>query len=46
MELGGNGEMYVDSIIADKITVYGNGRKYVTKGYEGNNGGGKVWLVE
>jgi hypothetical protein len=46
IEVGGTGDMYVDSIIADKITVYGDGHKYVTKGYDGRKGGDAVYLVE
>jgi hypothetical protein len=46
IEVGGTGDMYVDSIIADKITVYGDGHKYVTKGYDGRKGGDVVYLVE
>jgi Flp pilus assembly protein TadG len=46
IEVGGTGDMYVDSIIADKIVVYGDGHKYVTKGYDGRKGGDVVYLVE
>ena len=46
IEVGGTGDMYVDSIIADKIVVYGDGHKYVTKGYDGRKGGDAVYLVE
>jgi hypothetical protein len=44
--LTGTGDMYIDSLISDKIEVGGDGTKYVTKGYEGDKGGGKVYLVE
>jgi len=46
LELGGNGEMYFNGLIADKIVVYGDGEKHVTSGYDGDEGGDKVWLVE
>jgi hypothetical protein len=46
IEVGGTGDMYVDSVIADKIVVYGDGHKYVTKGYDGRKGGDAVYLVE
>jgi hypothetical protein len=46
IEVGGTGDMYVDSVIADKITVYGDGHKYVTKGYDGRKGGDAVYLIE
>ena len=46
VEVGGTGDMYIDSIVADKITVYGDGKKYVTKGYDGRKGGDAVYLVE
>jgi hypothetical protein len=46
LEVGGNGTMYINSIIADKIIVSGSGIKYVTQGYDGNTGGNVVYLVE
>jgi Flp pilus assembly protein TadG len=44
--VGGNGNMYIDSLIADKIEVSGDGKKYITKGYDGRKGGDPVYLVE
>jgi hypothetical protein len=44
--LNGNGDMYLDSIIADKIETQGSGRKFITKGYAGRHGGDAVFLVE
>jgi hypothetical protein len=46
VEVGGTGDMYINSIIADKIVVYGDGHKYITQGYDGRNGGDAVYLVE
>jgi hypothetical protein len=46
VELGGTGDMYINSLIADKIVVYGDGRKTVTKGYDGRKGGDEVYIVE
>ena len=46
IELGGTGDMYIDSVIANKIVVYGTGRKTVTQGWDGNEGARKVFLVE
>ena len=44
--LNGNGDMYLSSIIADKIETQGSGRKFITKGYDGRRGGDEVFLVE
>jgi hypothetical protein len=44
--LNGNGDMYLDSIIADKIETQGSGRKFILKGYDGRHGGDAVYLVE
>ena len=44
--LNGNGDMYLDSVIADKIETQGSGRKFITKGYDGRKGGDAVYLVE
>ncbi len=46
VQLGGTGDMYINSIVADKITVYGTGHDYITQGYDGNKGGNVVYLVE
>ncbi|MEO6434163.1 MAG: hypothetical protein ABIP55_00155, partial [Tepidisphaeraceae bacterium] len=46
LEIGGTGDMYVDSVVADKIVIYGAGTKYVTRGYDGRRGGDEVYLVE
>jgi hypothetical protein len=46
VELGGTGDMYFNGLIADKIVVYGDGMKHVTSGWDGDEGGEKVWLVE
>ena len=46
VEFGGTGDMYIDSIIADQIHVYGTGKVIVTRGYDGNLGGDAVYLVE
>jgi Flp pilus assembly protein TadG len=45
-EVGGTGDMYINSLIADKIVVYGDGKKYVTRGYDGKRGGDEVYIVE
>ena len=46
VKLNGTGDMYIDSMIADKIEVGGDGRKVVTKGYDGRKGGDEVYLVK
>lgn len=46
VEFGGTGDMYIDSIIADQIHVYGSGKVTVTRGYDGRQGGDEVYLVE
>jgi Flp pilus assembly protein TadG len=46
VKLTGTGDMYFDSIVSDKIEVGGDGRKTVTRGYDGRNGGDAVYLVE
>jgi hypothetical protein len=46
VDLGGTGDMYLNGLIADKIEVYGTGDKYVTDGYESDEGTRKVYLVE
>jgi len=44
--VGGTGDMYIDSIVADKIEVSGDGHKYITRGYAGRQGGDVVYLIE
>ena len=46
VHLNGTGDMFMDSLIADKIDVGGDGRKTITRGYDGRNGGDEVYLVE
>lgn len=46
VKLNGTGDMYLESIIADKIEVGGDGRKTVTRGYDGRPPGEPVYLVK
>lgn len=46
VEFGGTGDMFIDSIIADQIHVYGSGKVTFTRGYDGRSGGDAVYLVE
>jgi hypothetical protein len=46
VEFGGDGDMFIDSIVADQIHVYGGGKVTLTRGYDGNQGGDEVYLVE
>ena len=46
VHLNGTGDMYFNGLIADKIHVGGDGLKKVTSGWDGDDGGDKVWLVE
>jgi hypothetical protein len=46
VKLNGTGDMTIESLISDKIEVGGDGRKMVLKGYDGNEGGDEVYLVE
>ena len=46
VHLNGTGDMYFNGLIADKVWVGGDGRKTVTSGWDGDEGGDKVWLVE
>ena len=45
-KLVGTGDMTFESLISDKIEVGGDGQKKVLKGYDGNEGGDEVYLVE
>ena len=44
--LNGTGDMFFNGLISDKVVVSGDGRKTVTSGWDGDDGGDKVWLVE
>jgi Flp pilus assembly protein TadG len=44
--LNGTGDMFMESLVSDKIEVGGDGRKTITKGYDGRHGGDAVYLVE
>ena len=46
LQVGGNGEAYVNRLVANKIEVYGNGTKKVTEGYTPLGGREHVFLVE
>jgi hypothetical protein len=48
VQIGGNQnqEMYIDSIVANTIEVYGNGEIHITRGYDNEHGGDPVYLVE
>ncbi|MGB7157819.1 MAG: TadE family protein [Tepidisphaeraceae bacterium] len=46
VHLNGTGDMFFNGLIADKIHVGGDGRKTVTRGWDGDDGGDKVYLVE
>jgi len=46
VKLNGTGDMFMESLISDKIEVGGDGRKTITKGYDGRHGGDEVFLVE
>jgi hypothetical protein len=46
VHLNGTGDMYFNGLIGDKIHVGGDGLKKVTSGWDGDDGGDKVYLVE
>ena len=46
IELGGDGTMYYNGLIADKVVVYGTGHKHVTGGWDSDEGTDNVYIVD